>query len=193
MRISDWSSDVCSSDLRILHEYFALPEKLLFIDLSGFSRWPGRDTARQISVQFLFHNVPDWAPAMDTSSFVMNATPAANLVNADAHPIRVDHRQPDYKVQPVSRSSSQIEQIYSIDRVLARSTEGHEQEYHTISAFQGDESASYNLRIRPSALGRGSNPYLRLPYAPQNEPQPITLSDRLTCPPGHLPQRPPPG
>src|SRR3546814_12972739 len=77
--------------------------------------------------------------------------------------------------------------IYSIDRVLARSTEGHEQEYHTFSAFQGDDSASYNLRIRPSALGRGYDHYLSLPYAPQNEPQPLTLSARLTCTHGNLP------
>lgn len=173
---------------RILHEYFALPEKLLFIDLSGFSRWPGRAAAREFSVQFLFDHVPDWVPAMGPDSFVMNATPAANLIGADAHPIRVDHRQPDYKIQPVARGSRQIEQIYAIDRVLARTAAGQEQEYHPFSAFQGEDTASYNLRIRPSALGRGYDHFLSLPYAPQDNPQALTLSARLTCTHGNLPE-----
>ncbi|NYT85129.1 type VI secretion system baseplate subunit TssF [Pollutimonas harenae] len=173
---------------RILHEYFALPEKLLFIDLSGFSRWPGRSVARDFSVQFLFDHVPDWAPSVGRDSFVMNATPAANLVNVDAHPIRVDHRQPDYKIQPVARSNRQAEQIYAVKQVLARSPDGQEQEYHSFSAFRGDDSTSYNLRIRPSALGRGYDHYLSLPYVPQADPQPLTLSARLSCTHGHLPE-----
>lgn len=173
---------------RILHEYFSLPEKLLFIDLKGFSRWPDRASAQNFSIQFLFHHVPDWAPAMGPDSFVMNATPAANLVTLDAHPIRVDHRQPDYRIQPVSRTSGQTEQIYSIDEVVARSAEGQEQEFHPFSAFRGDDGASYNLRIRPSALDRGYDHYLSLPYAPQADPRPLTLSARLTCTHGHLPE-----
>lgn len=173
---------------RILHEYFALPEKLLFIDLNGFAKWPQRAAAQDFSVQFLFKHVPDWAPDMGPDSFVMNATPAANLVSADAHPIRIDHRQPDYKIQPVSRSNLQLEQIYSIDQVLARSVEGRERDYHAFSAFQGEDSTSYNLRIRPSVLDRGHDYYLSLPYARQDEPQPLTLSARLTCTHGHLPE-----
>lgn len=173
---------------RILHEYFALPEKLLFIDMTGFSGWPERDTAREFSVQFLFDHVPDWAPAMDSSSFVMNATPAANLIDADAHPIRVDHRQPDYRVQPVSRGNRQTEQIYSVDHVVARTPDGQEQEYHGFSAFQGNDSASYNLRIHPSVLDRGYDHYISLPYAPQDDPQALTLSVRLSCTHGNLPE-----
>jgi type VI secretion system protein ImpG len=173
---------------RILHEYFALPEKLLFIDLCGFSRWPERASAQQFSVQFLFDHVPDWAPAMSASSFVMNATPAANLLNADAHPIRVDHRQPDYKVQPVARGSRQIEQIYSVDRIVARTPDGQEKDYHAFSAFQGDDGASYNLRIRPSVLDRGYDHYLSLPYTPDDNPQALTLSAHLTCTHGNLPE-----
>jgi len=173
---------------RILHEYFSLPEKLLFIDLKGFSRWPERAAAQEFSVQFLFDQVPDWAPAMGRDSFVMNATPAANLLSLDAHPIRVDHRQPDYKIQPVSRSHGQPEQIYSIDAVAARAPDGREQQLHPFSAFRGDDSASYNLRIRPSALDRGYDHYLSLPYAPQAQPELLTLSARLTCTNGQLPE-----
>ncbi|HLV29921.1 MAG TPA: type VI secretion system baseplate subunit TssF [Burkholderiaceae bacterium] len=173
---------------RILHEYFSLPEKLLFIDLKGFSKWPERVSAQEFSIQFLFDQVPDWAPAVGRDSFVMNATPAANLVSLDSHPIRVDHRQPDYKIQPVSRNSRQVEQIYSIDEVTARDADGREQEYHPFSAFRGEDRASYNLRIRPSALDRGFDHYLSLPYAPTAELRPLTLSARLTCTHGSLPE-----
>lgn len=172
---------------RILHEYFALPEKLLFIDVNGFSQWPECQGATQFSVLFKFDKVPDWAPSMGPSSFVMNATPAANLVRADAHPIRVDHRLPDYKVQPVSRGNRHIEQIFSIDKVHARSSDGDEQTYHPFSAFKG-EGASYNVRMRPSALGRDYEHHLSLPYAPGDDPKPLTLSVGLTCTHGALPE-----
>jgi len=173
---------------RILQEYFALPEKLMFIDLKGFSRWPDRASAAEFSVQFLFDHVPDWAPAVGRDSFVMNATPAVNLMSVDAHPVHVDHRQPDYRIQPVSRSGRQLEQIYSVDRVFARSADGREEEYHPFSAFRGDDETCYNLRIRPSALGRGYDHYLSLPYSTHARREPLTLSARLTCTHGSLPE-----
>lgn len=172
---------------RILHEYFALPEKLLFVDVNGFSQWPERHAATHFSILLKFEQVPDWAPRMSPSSFVMNATPAANLLRADAHPIRVDHRLPDYKVQPVSRGSRHTEQIFSIDKVNARTIAGEELAYHPFSAFEG-EAASYNVRIRPSALGRDYEHHLSLPYAPDDDPQPLTLSVALTCTHGALPE-----
>ena len=172
---------------RILHEYFALPEKLLFIDVNGFSQWPERHGSAEFSVLFKFERVPDWAPNVGASSFVMNATPAVNLLRADAHPIHVDHRLPDYKIHPVSKTNRQIERIFSIDQVRARTSRGNEQIYHPFSAFKG-EGTSYNVRIRPSALGRDYEHHLSLPYAPNDEPQPLTLSVRLTCTHGSLPE-----
>jgi len=65
---------------------------------------------------------------------------------------------------------------------------GAEREYHPFSAFRGGDQASYNISIRPSALHRGYDHYLSLPYAEGGMPQLQTLSTRLTCTHGDLPE-----
>jgi type VI secretion system protein ImpG len=173
---------------RVLHEYFALPEKLLFLDLTGLASWTARGKATGFSIQIMFDQVPGWAPSVGASSFILNATPAANLFAQDAHPIRVDHLQPDYRIHPVSRGNKPIERIFSVDGVRARAADGTEREYHPFSAFRGGDDASYNVSIRASALHRGYDHYLSLPYAEGGTPQPQTLSTRLTCTHGDLPE-----
>jgi type VI secretion system protein ImpG len=173
---------------RVLHEYFALPEKLLFLDLTGLSSWTARGKANAFSIQIMFDQVPGWAPGVGPSSFIMNATPATNLFSQDAHPIRVDHLQPDYRIHPVSRGNKAIERIFSVDGVRARAADGTERDYHPFSAFRGGDDASYNISIRASALHRGYDHYLSLPYTEGGTPQPQTLSIRLTCTHGDLPE-----
>ncbi len=172
---------------RVLHEYFALPEKLLFLDLNGLSRWSSRDATNQLSVQFVFDTVPDWAPDLTGSSFVLNATPAVNLFSQDAHPVRVDHRQPEYRIHPTDRNGG-AEGIFSVDKVRARQADGKEYDCHPFSAFTEGDDASYNLRIHPSALGQSHEHYLSLPYASGTVPQALTLSVRVTCTHGNLPE-----
>lgn len=173
---------------RVLYEYFALPEKLLFLDFTGISQWTSRGKSGEFSVQIMFDEVPNWAPSVGPSSFILNATPAVNLFGHDAHPIRVDHLQPDYRIRPITRGNRAVEQIFSVDSVNARTAAGAEEEYHAFSAMHDESAASYNLSIRASALHRGYDHFLSLPYATGETPEPLTLSTRLTCTHGDLPQ-----
>ncbi|UHL65672.1 type VI secretion system baseplate subunit TssF [Paralcaligenes sp. KSB-10] len=172
---------------RVLYEYFALPEKLLFLDITGFPRWQSRGPGTRFSVQFVFNQIPDWAPNIGESSFILNATPAVNLFTQDAHPIRVDHRQPEYRIHPTDRNGS-TEGIFSVDQVRARMADGTEYECHPFSAFAEGDEASYNLRIHPSALTQDYDHYLSLPYAKGTTPETQTLSIRVTCTHGNLPE-----
>jgi type VI secretion system protein ImpG len=172
---------------RVLYEYFALPEKLLFLDIAGFSRWTSRNKDNRFSVQFMFNQVPDWAPEIGASSFVLNATPAVNLFVQDAHPIRVDHRQPEYRIHPTERSGG-AEGIFSVDHVRARLADGTEYDCHPFSAFAEGDNSAYNLRIHPSALTHSYDHYLSLPYSDKTAPQTLTLSIRVTCTHGSLPE-----
>jgi type VI secretion system protein ImpG len=172
---------------RVLYEYFALPEKLLFLDITGLGRWQSRGTNGRFSVQFAFDRVPDWAPAIGRSSFVLNATPAANLFTQDADPIRVDHLQPQYPIHPTTRGGGH-EQIFSVDEVRARLADGTEYACHPFSAFTEGDAASYSLRIHPSALNEDYEHYLSLPYADGKTPQNQTLSIRVTCTHGNIPE-----
>lgn len=173
---------------RVLHEYFALPEKFLFVDLEGFSQWPAQGQSPTFTIRFLLDQTPTWTPEMNASSLVLNATPAVNLFSAHANPIRVSHQQIDYKIAPVTRNSQTTEPIYSVDHVTARTAQGTERQYHAFSAFDDpEESSAYNLRIRPSALDRDYDYFLSLPYSDQRDLEPLTLSVALTCTQGNRP------
>src|SRR3546814_16474007 len=99
----------------------------------------------------MFVEVPGLAPAVGPSSFILNATPAVNLFSHDAHPIRIDHIQPDYRIRPIARGSRSVEQIFSVDSVRARTAGGDEQEYHAFSAMRDEDAGSYHPSIRASA------------------------------------------
>jgi len=173
---------------RVLYDYFSLPEKLLFLDIEKLLEWSHRGKSSTFSIQIMFESVPDWAPAVTPSSFILNATPAINLFTRDAHPIRVDHLQPDYRIHPLSRDTKQVEKIFSVDSVRARTAEGAERDYYPFSAMTTDSQASYNVAIRSSALQRDYDHFLSVPYIDGESPQTLTLSLRLTCTHGELPQ-----
>lgn len=170
---------------RVLHEYFALPEKLLFLELAGLRRWQARGTGNVMRVRFVFNDVPDWAPEVNSDTFVLNATPAVNLYEQDAHPIRIDNRQPEYRIQPGDRGSRKA-QVFSVNKVHARLPDGSETEYRPFSAFDR-EGGIYHVRLKPSAVSTGYDHHLSIPYPAGTQPVEQTLSIRLTCTDGARP------
>ena len=187
LELLPWSSEAHPA-WRVLYDYFALPERFLFLDITGLSEWTRHSQAARFSMQIVFDRVPDWAPAITASSFLLNVTPAVNLFTQDAHPIRVDHLQPEYRIQPLARGNRSEEKIFSVDSVRARQADGTETPYHPFSAMVTDEQATYNVAIRPSALQRDYDHFLSIPYSSGAPPQSCTLSVRLTCTHGEMPQ-----
>src|SRR3546814_1969316 len=123
MRISDWSSDVCSSDLsfpgyRLLQEYFVLPEKFLFVDLVGLD--PGRfDGPVDIRLHLRSFGRPERAARLQQTvgrdSFRLHCTPIVNLFKQQAEPIRLTQELHEYPVVADARRPLGLE-VYSIDR-----------------------------------------------------------------------------
>lgn len=168
---------------RILHEYFALPEKLRFLELKGLERWRARQGTRLV-LRFEFDRLPDWAPEVSVDNFVLHASPAVNLYPLDGQPLYVDHRQPEYRIRPVT--GRQGAQIYSVDRVDLRSADGLEQGYQPASdCVPGAQS--YHIRVRASALSSGCEHYLSLPGAGLAQDGEQVLSLRLSCTDGSGP------
>lgn len=169
---------------RVLYEYFALPEKLLFIELRNLSRWSSRQGSR-LQVRFRFDHLPSWAPDVDTGNFVLNATPAVNVYPQDAQPLDISHRQPEYRIRPATRRNRNSA-IFSVDGVTARGADGAELAYRPFSSFAGGAPA-YHVRLRPSSLGQGCEHYLSLPDRGDFTTGDRTLSIRLSCTDGDRP------
>lgn len=103
---------------RMLYEYFAFPEKFLFFDLAGLNRLSGRDLADTLRILIYLDTTPRARLPVDRNTFQLNASPAINLFQRIAEPIRVDQRRPDYPVIPDIRRQEATE-IFSVDRVTA--------------------------------------------------------------------------
>ncbi|MGI4815740.1 MAG: type VI secretion system baseplate subunit TssF [Janthinobacterium lividum] len=173
----------------LLHEYFAYAEKLLFIDIGGFDGWTTRGQSGHFSLHIHFDTVPDWAPELGDSSFLMNATPALNLFEADAHPIRYDHRQTEYKLQMSARDGGQAARIFDVRDVIRHTAIG-DISHRPFEEFASSEHL-YQVRVKASAVSDDHEHYLGIPYighAARNAAEVQTLSVRVQCTHGTLPE-----
>lgn len=172
---------------RCLQEYFALPEKFLFMELSGLAKWRSRGTKGRFSIRLLFDTLPDWTPAVTANSFMLGVTPVVNLFEQGAHPLRIDHKQPDYRIHATDHGQSLSLRIHSVLNVVSYTGSGGEQRLQPFNTFT--QSDTYNLRIKPSNLdAHGYEHFISLPYSEGKTPREMTLSISLLCTNGQLPE-----
>ncbi|WP_426117090.1 type VI secretion system baseplate subunit TssF [Pseudomonas sp. DSP3-2-2] len=172
---------------RCIQEYFALPEKFLFVELSGFRQWRNRGNQGRFSVRLMFDDLPDWTPPLTQNSFMLGVTPVINLFAQEAHPLRIDHKQPDYRIQPVDHSQRGAMRIHSVLKVSGYSAGGGERTLKPFNSFSQNEA--FTLRIRQSNIdAQGYEHHLSLPYGNGKVLEDMTLSISLLCTNGQLPE-----
>jgi len=176
---------------RTVQEFFVLPEKFLFVELKGLARWTTSGKGSRFTLTLGLDRVPDWMPEIHADSFLLNVVPAINLFPHEAAPITHDHRVTEYRVRPEG-DNSQHYQVYGVDEVTGyQQGVAKERVYRPFGALRGNDRhgvPSYHTVIRPAAVGRGSDTFLSVNYAPGTEPVPETLSLRITCTNRHLPE-----
>ncbi len=174
---------------RILQEYFILPEKFLYLDLSGLSAWTNRGSGNRFDVEIRLREFPEWAPEPGLQHFLLNTTPAVNVFPFEADPISLDHQRSDYRVAPSAGNRAHFE-VYSIDEVTGfQQGSSRQVRYSPFGLFRLDsEKAAYRATLKPSALSLGSDVHLSVIYPPGEVPQAQTLSIRVTCTNGALPE-----
>jgi len=116
---------------RLLSEYFALPEKYLFVDILGLTP----DRLRQVGDRpqlelylFLDRESPELERNVNAETFQLGCCPIVNLFSKRASPINLTHQRSEYRIVPDDRLPSHFE-IHSVDRVVAISPEGEERDY----------------------------------------------------------------
>ncbi|MCD6353158.1 MAG: type VI secretion system baseplate subunit TssF [Proteobacteria bacterium] len=176
---------------RILQEYFILPKKFLFFDLTGLDRWQDRGDGSSFEILFELGNIPIAVPRIKPESFVLFVSPAVNLFAHEADPIVVDHRQTEYRVRPATGNDRHY-QVYSIDRVIGLVQGSVEHREYVPFAFFGqqeDNMPVYNITWKNSLIDQSPNVFLSLTYPPSAELSASeTLSTSLTCTNASLPE-----
>jgi len=114
---------------RLLSEYFAFPQKFLFVDIALPEPALLQGFGNTLQVR-LYHDrsSTDLETNISGETFRLGCTPIVNLFKKKAEPIKLTHREPEYRVVPDNRGPAVFE-VYSIDSVTATSPDGREVEY----------------------------------------------------------------
>ncbi len=178
--------------LRLLQEYFVLPEKYLFYDLTGFDQWIDRGEGIDFEIIFEFMQHRLTIPRISERQFFFFATPIVNLYKYESDPISLDHKREKLQMRP-SYIGREHFQVFSVEKVLGfeiGSVAKHE--YVPLEKFaraRGKQS-SYSLVRARSAIDDLPETFLMISY-PEDNPNPVeqTLTLTLTCTNGNLPER----
>lgn len=85
---------------RLLFEYFAFPEKFLFIELTGLEQLHRLGSATEFTIEIPFDEPFDEPRRVTAGAFRLGCTPAVNLFTHSAEPIRREAWESDYLVVP---------------------------------------------------------------------------------------------
>jgi type VI secretion system protein ImpG len=116
---------------RLLQEYFAFPEKFLFLDLKGLEAIRGIAFRGKLQIVFLISPFgrPDRHELLEagviSSTLRLACTPAANCFPQTAEPIQLTQAKFEYDVVPDARRPEGLE-IFSIEEVVRTSEATHE-------------------------------------------------------------------
>ena len=179
---------------RHLQEYFAFPEKYLFVDVGGLDVLNGLpfDLLKQVHGLALRFNMRGrglerLTPTLDNVK--LYCTPIVNLFKHDSVPIRLDGRQDEYLLLPGEYTRGNCG-IFSVDKVTGWRPGGlGYQEYVPFESFEhdlGSGSPSYGVRLRPSLQHTGMDTWLSFDQRQGHDQE--TLSVELTCTNHNLPR-----
>ena len=177
---------------RIIQEYFFLPEKFLFLDITGWDTWTNRGEGNRFDIDFELKPFSFPPPRIKADDFVLFATPVINIFPHEADPIRLDHRKSDYAVIPAGANRFHY-QVYSLSKVVGF-VQGTAQErtYAPFDYFAGRSQADavYHVTRRPSPVRHGFDVLLSVARSDKEDlPVSETLSIDMMCTNGTLPEK----
>ena len=183
---------------RLLSEYFAIPEKFLFLDLTGLEALTKNNFGKNFEIHIYLKDVTPPRGTVDVATFQLGCAPIVNFFNEVTEPIHLSGRQHEYHVIPDVRRQMATE-VYAIDSVIADDPQqGRTRDFNPFYSFkhaheqEKDRTFWYASR-RPSLRPEdpGTEVYLSLVDLDFNPHVPATsvLTIRATCTNRDLPAR----
>ncbi len=143
---------------RLLHEYFAFPERYLFVELAGLGPAVRRCKDAELDVMVLLdRGDPSLLNVIDASHFTLYCAPAVNLFPRRADSIHLAERQSEYHVVP-DRTAPLDFEVYDVTGVVGSGTSASsDQEFlpfysRTNLAAHGKDRAYFTLHRVPRVL-----------------------------------------
>jgi type VI secretion system protein ImpG len=189
---------------RLLTEYFTLPEKFYFLDLSGLTALREADFGDTVEIVFLIRTFErnerrallEGAVSRDTIR--LGCTPIINLFPVTSEPILLNQRQPEYLVVADARRRQAVS-VYAVEDVVAVTPRGDApvrfEPLYTLRHKAAGEGARHfwqaSRRPRGWRMDEGSDVYLSFVDADASlaRPEADAATARLLCFNGELPAR----
>lgn len=177
---------------RWLQEYFALSQKFLFIDITGWEGWRRRGGGQRFDIEFELLSAPISTPRVSNGQFLLFTTPVINLFTHESDPISLDHRQQRVRIRPATSHDGEM-QVYNVERVTGFAEGSVEKRaYYPLKYFSREKETGtfYQVTQAISPVHNRPETFLTFTYpqegaAPANE----ILTIQLTCTNGTLPER----
>lgn len=109
---------------RLLQEYFILPERFLFVQITGLAGALPTCRSGELEITLLLDRLqPALENALDAAHFRLNCTPIINLFPKSCGRVELHGRDVEYHVLP-DRNRPQDFEVYGIEKVTGISREG---------------------------------------------------------------------
>ncbi|MGI4745056.1 MAG: type VI secretion system baseplate subunit TssF [Janthinobacterium lividum] len=189
------------SGFRLLTEYFALPEKFLFIDLVGLDARTMLHARNRLEIFiYLDQAVPELERSLRPDAVALGCVPIVNLFERRCEPVALSHEETEYHIAPDHRRPRGLE-IWSVERVRELHGDGSSRPWrpfyrHAPHDFtedrgpgersQGDVQPAgfYNVTRRPGAPSLGGTELFLSPMDPAlsvDRPADAVLSIDALC------------
>ena len=175
----------------ILQEYFVLPQKFFFFKLNNLDRLKKAMKGSRFRVCFHFKNVPLELGSLSSEAVKLFCTPVINIFETEAEPITVDHYKEMLHVRPPYRYKDKY-QVYDIQKVSGYiQGDSKEKKYYRFESFEPDAKSKniYQVHRKISIVDSKEEVYIALHYNQVERTRKETLSLKIRCTNGRLPER----
>lgn len=162
---------------RLLTEYFAFPEKFLFVDFTRIEAKTLLSGGSRLEIfAYLDRTLPELERAIRGEALALGCTPVINLFPQRCEPIALSHTEPEYRVVPDARRPAATE-VWQIERVHETGADGSSREwrpFYRLTSEDGEEDGPhgfyYAARRETAAPLTGSEVYVA-PHDPGFDPE----------------------
>ncbi|QSA96400.1 type VI secretion system baseplate subunit TssF [Methylococcus sp. EFPC2] len=143
---------------RLLHEYFAFPERFLFVELQGLDAAVRRCRDTELDLIVMFDNShPGLVNAVDANQFALFCSPIINLFPKRCDRIHLNRADSEYHIVPDRTRPMDFEAYSIVEATGYGSTQGQEQGflpfYGSKTGYsRADETGYYMVRRRKRLL-----------------------------------------
>ncbi|MSP00682.1 MAG: type VI secretion system baseplate subunit TssF [Acetobacteraceae bacterium] len=161
---------------RLLTEYFAFPEKFLFIDISGIDHKTMTSGGNRLEIFiYLDRAVTELERTVGQPSLALGCVPLVNLFHRRCEPIAITHTETEYRIVPDSRRPHFAE-VWAVERLRETRQDGSARPwrpFHRLTESDPDPTAPggyYHVTRRDSSPGVPGTEVFIAPHDPGFDP-----------------------